>query len=60
MALLFGNLTQDFVSFGTVVSEIKAGNNSAQAQLPQAAADFKRIAAHDASILVYIGILGLL
>lgn len=55
MSLLFGNLTQDFVNFGTVVAEGKAGNAAAQASVPAAAAHFRLTASHDASYLVYIG-----
>lgn len=60
MALIFGNLTQAFVNFGAIVNQINAGDVSNEGQLPQAAADFRRTAAHDASILVYIGILAFL
>jgi len=55
MTLIFGNLVQSFVSFGTRLSEAKAGDPTAQAQLPAAAAAFRHVAAKDATILVYIG-----
>jgi len=55
MTLIFGNLVQSFVSFGTSLAEAKSGDSSAQEQLPSAAAAFRRTAAGDAAILVYIG-----
>lgn len=55
MSLLFGNLTNAFVDFGTTTIEAKAGNVTAQNDLPRAASNFKRTAANDASYLVYIG-----
>ena len=55
MSLLFGRLTQDFVSFGTVMLQAQQGDATAQSQLPAAAAAFKRSAALNASYLVYIG-----
>jgi ATP-binding cassette, subfamily B (MDR/TAP), member 1 len=55
MSLLFGNLVQDFVTFGTTLEESKAGNAAAAAQLPAAAAEFRHIASKDAASLVYIG-----
>ncbi|THG99670.1 hypothetical protein EW026_g2717 [Hermanssonia centrifuga] len=56
MTLLFGNLVQDFVSFGTVLAQAKLGDANAQAGLPAAADQFKHTAANDASYLVYIGL----
>lgn len=55
MALLFGNLIQDFVNFQTVLSLAQGGNTTAQALVPQAAADFRNSAGLNASYLVYIG-----
>lgn len=55
MSLLFGNLTNAFVNFGTTAAEAKAGNVTAQDALPGAASSFKHTAANDASYLVYIG-----
>lgn len=55
MSLLFGNLTNDFVRFGTVVQQAQAGNQTAVALVPEAAEAFKRTASLDASYLVYIG-----
>ncbi|KAL0961414.1 hypothetical protein HGRIS_006363 [Hohenbuehelia grisea] len=52
MSLLFGNLTQDFVSFSTVI--IREPDNTAA--IEAAAASFRRVAALDASYLVYIGV----
>ncbi|KAF8645234.1 hypothetical protein AX16_008061 [Volvariella volvacea WC 439] len=56
MSLLFGNLTQDFVDFGTVLGEAQAGNATAASLIPQAGADFRHSAGLNASYLVYIGI----
>ena len=57
MSLIFANLTQAFVAFGTVISQVKMGNATAQADMPAAAASFRHRAAKDAAILVYIGML---
>ncbi|TCD61612.1 GTPase-activating protein [Steccherinum ochraceum] len=56
MSLLFGNLTQDFVDFETILSIANTGNTTAQASVPAAAAHFRHTAALDASYLVYIGV----
>lgn len=61
MSLLFGNLTQDFISFQTVLLTSQDSSNStaqaiAQGDLPEAAAHFRHVAALDASYLVYIGV----
>lgn len=50
MTLLFGNLTQDFVVFTTVL-----GDPAKQDQIPAAADAFRSSAAKNASYLVYIG-----
>jgi ATP-binding cassette, subfamily B (MDR/TAP), member 1 len=55
MTLVFGNLVQAFVTFGTTLAEAKAGNAADQAHLPAAAAAFRHTATKDATILVYIG-----
>ena len=55
MTSLFGNLTQDFVKFGTVLNEIAQGVPGAQDQLPAAAASFRHASALNASYLAYIG-----
>lgn len=55
MSLLFGNLTQDFVNFGETLEMANAGNATAAAALPAAAAHFRSTASNDASYLVYIG-----
>ena len=55
MTFLFGNLTQDFVKFGTVLNEIAQGVPGAQDQLPAAAASFRHASALNASYLAYIG-----
>ncbi|OCH89914.1 P-loop containing nucleoside triphosphate hydrolase protein [Obba rivulosa] len=56
MSLLFGNLTQSFVTFGMTLSLAQQGDSTAQAELPAAASKFKTDAAHNANYLVYIGI----
>ena len=58
MSLLFGNLTQQFVSFGYTEAQYLQNVNSATAlqELQVAAANFRSGAALDASYLVYIGI----
>lgn len=55
MSLLFGNLIQAFVIFGESVALAKVGDATAEAALPGVVADFRRIAAEDASYLVCIG-----
>lgn len=55
MTLLFGTLTQDFVNFGIIVEQAKAGDAQAQARVSGAAAQFRSVAAKDASYLVCIG-----
>ncbi|KAL4258269.1 GTPase-activating protein [Pleurotus pulmonarius] len=56
MSLLFGNLVQAFVVFAQDVLGARSGNAEAAARVPQAAADFRRSAANNASYLVYIGL----
>ncbi|KAJ2926584.1 hypothetical protein H1R20_g10519, partial [Candolleomyces eurysporus] len=56
MALMFGNLTQEFANFGTVVGQARAGNETAVALVPDAIRDFRQTAAADARYLVYAGI----
>ena len=59
MSLLFGRLTQDFVSFGTTLNNSTlpgAAGDQARADFPAAAAAFRHSAAQNASYLVYIGI----
>ena len=55
MALMFGNLTQEFANFGTVVGQARAGNETAVALIPDAIRDFRETAAADARYLVYAG-----
>ena len=57
MSLMFGNLTQDFVSFSQDISNLGSGDPNAQATLDAAAASFRHNAALDASYLTYIGML---
>ncbi|KIP05158.1 hypothetical protein PHLGIDRAFT_129050 [Phlebiopsis gigantea 11061_1 CR5-6] len=59
MSLLFGRLTQDFVSFGSVLNNLNLPGDAgaqARADYPQAAAHFRRQAALNASYLTYIGV----
>lgn len=56
MSLLFGNLTKDFVNFTMLTFASDAGDAAATAAIPEAAAAFRRVAALDASYLVYIGL----
>ncbi len=55
MSLLFGNLVQAFVTFGTVLALAQMGDANAQEELPIAAARFRHVSALDASYLVYMG-----
>ena len=55
MTLVFGNLIQGFVTFGTILAGAESGNPAALKQFPQAAADFRRSAALSASYLTYLG-----
>ena len=57
MSFLFGNLTQQFVSFGSAEAQYfqDVNNITALQELEVAAADFRSAAALDASYLVYIG-----
>ncbi|PSR94662.1 hypothetical protein PHLCEN_2v4394 [Hermanssonia centrifuga] len=56
MSLLFGNLVQAFVTFGTVLALAQMGDTNAQEELPIAAARFRHVSALDASYLVYMGL----
>jgi ATP-binding cassette, subfamily B (MDR/TAP), member 1 len=55
MSLLFGNLTQDFVTYSTIVNLANAGDPNAKAQQPAAAAHFRSTAGKDAGYLAAIG-----
>jgi len=55
MSLMFGNLTQDFVSFSQDISNLGSGDPNVQANLNAAAASFRHNASLDASYLAYIG-----
>lgn len=55
MSLLFGNLTQDFVTFATIINKASSGDPSAQSQVPAAAASFRSAAGKDAGYLACIG-----
>ena len=56
MSVLFGNLVEDFVTFTTVLLRAQQGDEAAKQQLPTAAANFRRVAALDASYFVYLGL----
>lgn len=56
MSLLFGNLAQDFVLFQRAIFLAERGDAIAAAQVPEATRQFKRVAALDASYLVYMGL----
>lgn len=54
MSLLFGNLINNFVGFGTAISESKTGfNNQTVIDLGKT---FKHTASNDAAGLVYVGV----
>lgn len=55
MTLLFGRLTENFVTFARIISQAQRNVPGAAKQLEQAASDFRRAAAKNASYLVYIG-----
>lgn len=55
MALLFGNLTQQFVQFSTILNAAHSGVPGASEKIPAAAVHFRRSAAQSAAGLVYIG-----
>jgi ATP-binding cassette subfamily B (MDR/TAP) protein 1 len=54
MSLVFGNLTQQFVDFGTVLNQAQT-DPAARSRIPAAADRFRHAAANDASYLVFIG-----
>lgn len=56
MTLLFGRLTQDFVSFGINLSKAQLGDPAAIAALPEVRETFKANASSNAAYLVYIGL----
>ncbi|EIN12716.1 P-loop containing nucleoside triphosphate hydrolase protein [Punctularia strigosozonata HHB-11173 SS5] len=56
MSLFFGNLTEDFVHFATVLAAANSGNTTAAAEFPAVRSHFRHTAANDASFLVYIGV----
>lgn len=55
MSLLFGNLTQQFVSFASEIQNLNPNDPQSTALLDQAAQRFRHVAAQDASYLTYIG-----
>lgn len=56
MSLLFGNLTQAFVTFGQAVASAQSGTPGAAETVSAAAAGFRTSASKNASYLVYIGL----
>lgn len=56
MSLIFARLTQDFIDFQLVRAKYESGDPEGVAALPQAAANFRKASALDATYLVYIGI----
>ena len=56
MSLIFGRLTQDFVTFQIVRYQAEQGLPEGISNLPKAVSHFKRAAALDSSYLAYIGI----
>jgi ATP-binding cassette, subfamily B (MDR/TAP), member 1 len=57
MSLLFGNLTQQFVNFSTILANADAGKPGYSEQISGAAAGFRHSAAQSATELLYIGAL---
>lgn len=56
MSIIFGNLTESFVNFGTAEESLSPDDPTALQNLENAAAGFRHSASQDALILVYIGI----
>jgi ATP-binding cassette subfamily B (MDR/TAP) protein 1 len=55
MTILFGNLTQEFVEFGSVLMRAQSGDAAAQALIPIATANFRSASARSAGWLACIG-----
>ena len=56
MSLIFGNLTNAFIKFGTTTNTARSNPTPANIQaLQEAADDFRSVASHDALLLVAIG-----
>ena len=55
MSLIFGKLTQQFVSFGAATAALNPNNATSVADLAQSAHDFRHTAALDAVYLTSIG-----
>ena len=55
MSIIFGNLTEGFVNFGTAVQNYQDGTATLQ-DVQSAAVGFRHDASLDASYLVYIGL----
>ena len=55
MSIIFGNLTESFVQFGTAVDNLHKGNGTLQA-VNDAAVKFRHDAAVDAAFLCYLGL----
>jgi len=55
MALLFGNLSQDFISFASAIASAQSGDAAGTSLVAEAAREFKASASKNASYLTYIG-----
>jgi ATP-binding cassette, subfamily B (MDR/TAP), member 1 len=55
MTLLFGNLTQSFIAFGSVIASAQSGNPDDVQMVPQAAAALRKDAAKNATYLILVG-----
>ncbi|KAH9985634.1 P-loop containing nucleoside triphosphate hydrolase protein [Russula compacta] len=56
MSLLFGSLTQQFVTFASDIQNLNPNDPQSTAKVDQAAARFRHVAAQDASYLTFIGV----
>ena len=55
MSLIFGDLTQDFLDFGTAIQNIDPNDPQTTTKVDEAAKRFRHVAAQDASYLTYLG-----
>ena|ERR1700731_649518 len=55
IALLFGNLVQAFITFASILARAQLGDQSAIRDLPNTAAEFRRLSSKNAAYLAYIG-----
>lgn len=56
LSLLFGNLTQAFINFTNDIQSISPSDPESSVKVNEAARNFRRVAANDASYLTYIGV----